>query len=105
MTKNTQEKRNPLREKFKGLMIIKDIVDLYNNTNALINIPDILLDKVMSLVEAQKGAILLLNASGNRFRLVTAKGFEDNVSEKSFLKDFMGLIGGKALTNAPRNRA
>ena len=94
MTKNTQEKRNPLREKFKGLMIIKDIVDLYNNTNALINIPDILLDKVMSLVEAQKGAILLLNASGNRFRLVTAKGFEDNVSEKSFLKDFKLLLPG-----------
>ena len=78
--------------KFKGLMIIKDIVDLYNNTNKLTDIPNILLNKTMSLVDAQKGAILLISRTGKKFRLFTGKGFKDPESEKSFLHDFKHFL-------------
>ena len=81
-----------LNKRGQGLSSTRKIIKLQNNTNILTRIPDILLDNSMSIMKAQKGAIILLSSTGKSFRIITSKGLELPDVKKSFLNNLQSFL-------------
>ena len=93
--------------RINSLISIIEIVDLCNNTDRITRSYDTFLAKVMSLVDAQKGAIIFLSAKGNRFRVFTQKGIGAPEEKKSFRQAFQVILpsifaGEKYIITGPK---
>ena len=101
-------KKAKVNSKFSNLLAnISDILDLCNNTKRIGGLYDILLEKVMSLFDAQKGAVIFISATGNRFRIFTEKGIGATEDKKSFMQAFRVILpailtGKKYIISGPR---
>ncbi len=81
-----------LNEKTNELYIIKDIIKLLSKNNTLNNLPDILLEKAMSLTGTKKGVILFSSSTGKKIRVVAQNGLEHSEQQDYFINSLKSKI-------------